>query len=70
MRTVLGEGESNSKQNVVKIVVKNEINVNFQRDRSSSKQLRFNSNCDNIVTEAQNYCHFIDRLISYHPWPL
>ena len=48
------------------MVVKKEINVNFKRDRSSSKQFRFNPNCDNVVTEAQNYCHFIDRLISYH----
>ena len=36
LRRVLGEEESNSKQNVVKMVVKKEINVNFQRDRSSS----------------------------------
>ena len=48
------------------MVVKKEINVNFKRDRSSSKQFRFNPNCDNVVTEAQNYCHFIDRLISYN----
>ena len=70
LRRALGEGESNSKQNVVKMVEKKEINVNFQRDRSSSKQFRFNPNCDNVVKEAQNYCHFIDRLISYHSWPL
>ena len=34
------------------MVVKKEINVNFKRDRSSSKQFRFNPNCDNVVTEA------------------
>ena len=69
LRRVLGEGESNSKQNVVDMVVKKVITVNFKRDRSSSKQFRFNPNCDNVVTDYQNYCHLIDwRTLSY-PWP-